>query len=50
MSEHILEFHEDIERMRDLYHSSRFTQAEQLRDELAERLDDIMRIKPQGDD
>ena len=40
----LLEFNDDVDRMIELYKAHRYTQAEQLRDELAERLDDIMRL------
>ena len=40
----LLEFEDDVNRMMELYKIHRYTQAEQLRDELAERLDDIMRL------
>ena len=39
------EFVDNVERMNVLYNGKRFIQAEQLRDELSERLDDIMRIE-----
>ena len=38
------EFLEDVKHMQGLYGKNRYTQAEQKRDELAERLDDIMRL------
>jgi hypothetical protein len=40
----LLEFEDDVNRMMELYKAHRYTQAEELRDELAERLDDIMRL------
>ena len=40
----LLEFEDDVNRMMELYKAHRYTQAEQLRDQLAERLDDIMRL------
>ncbi len=40
----IEEFKSDMERMIDLYNSSKYTQAEATKDDLRERLDDIMRI------
>ena len=40
----LLEFNDDVDRMMQLYGNSRYTQAEELRDDLAERLDDIMRL------
>jgi len=38
------EFIGDVEHMMKLYGNSRYTQAEEWRDKLAERLDDIMRL------
>ena len=40
----LLEFIEEVKRMMDLYGASRYTQAEQIRDDLAEKLDDVMRL------
>jgi len=40
----LFEFNEEIDRMMELYGVGRYTQAEELRDELAEKLDDIMRL------
>jgi hypothetical protein len=40
------DFISDIERMRVLYDRDKMYSAEKLRDDLAERLDDIMRLKP----
>ena len=40
----LLEFIEEVKRMMGLYGASRYTQAEETRDELAERLDDMMRL------
>ena len=40
----LLEFIEEVKRMMDLYGASRYTQAEQIRDKLAEKLDDVMRL------
>jgi hypothetical protein len=40
----LLEFIEEVKYMMDLYGASRYTQAEQIRDELAEKLDDVMRL------
>jgi hypothetical protein len=37
------DFYEEIEYMQGLYKKERYTQAEQLRDKLADKLDDIMR-------
>ena len=39
----LLEFIEEVKHMMGLYGASRYTQAEQTRDELAEKLDDVMR-------
>ena len=36
-------FVQECERMVSLYKNQRYTQAEQLRDKLSERLDDVMR-------
>jgi hypothetical protein len=41
----LTEFMNEVRRMRELYSNQKFMMAEKLRDELAERLDDIMRIK-----
>ena len=40
----LLEFIEEVECMMRLYGESRYTQAEQTRDELSEKLDDVMRL------
>lgn len=40
----LLEFIEEVKHMMRLYGVSRYTQAEQTRDELAEKLDDVMRL------
>ena len=40
----LLEFIEEVKHMMSLYGASRYTQAEQIRDELAEKLDDVMRL------
>lgn len=39
----LLDFVQECERMISLYKDQRYTQAEQLRDKLSERLDDVMR-------
>jgi hypothetical protein len=39
----LLDFVQECERMILLYKNQRYTQAEQLRDKLSERLDDVMR-------
>lgn len=39
----LFDFVQECERMISLYKNQRYTQAEQLRDKLAERLDDVMR-------
>lgn len=44
VSDSLIEFNEEVDRMMGLYGNSRYTQAEALRDELAEKLDDIMRL------
>jgi hypothetical protein len=41
------EYVDEIKRMQAMYNSGHFTRAEELRDELAEKLDDIMR-QPEG--
>ena len=40
----LLEFIEEVKHMMGLYGANRYTQAEQTRDELAEKLDDVMRL------
>lgn len=40
----LLEFNDEVDRMMGLYKAHRYTQAEELRDELAKKLDDIMRL------
>ena len=40
----LLEFIEEVKHMMNLYGASHYTQAEQTRDELAEKLDDVMRL------
>ena len=40
----LLEFIEEVKHIMGLYGASRYTQAEQTRDELAEKLDDVMRL------
>jgi len=40
----LLEFIEELKYMIGLYVASRYTQAEETRDELAEKLDDVMRL------
>ena len=40
----LLEFIEEVKHMMGLYGASRYTQAEQTRDKLAEQLDDVMRL------
>ena len=40
----LLEFIEEVKHMMGLYGASRYTQAEQTRDKLAEQLDDLMRL------
>ena len=40
----LLEFIEEVKHMKGLYGASRYTQAEQTRDELAEKLDDVMHL------
>ena len=42
--EQLQEFVDNIRWMNSLYNAGRYTKAEQVRDELAERLDDIMRL------
>jgi len=45
-SEEILhEFIDDLHKMNRLYNAGYYTRAEQVRDELTERLDDIMRLE-----
>ena len=39
----LFDFVQECERMISLYKKQRYTQAEQLRDKLSERLDDVMR-------
>ena len=39
----LFDFINDVDNMRQLYRLSRYTQAEQLRDKLTEKLDDVMR-------
>ena len=39
----LFDFIQECERMISLYKNQRYTQAEQLRDKLSERLDDVMR-------
>ena len=39
----LFDFINDIDNMRQLYRRSKYTQAEQMRDKLAEKLDDVMR-------
>jgi hypothetical protein len=39
----LFDFINDVDNMRQLYRLSRYTQAEQMRDKLAEKLDDVMR-------
>jgi hypothetical protein len=39
----LFDFIQECDRMISLYKNQRYTQAEQLRDKLAERLDDVMR-------
>ena len=38
----LLEFIEEVKHMMSIYGNKRYTQAEQLRDKLLERLDDVM--------
>ena len=38
-----IEFYEEVEYMQKLYKNRNYTQAEEVRDKLAEKLDDIMR-------
>lgn len=38
------DFINEVERMQKLYSNSKYTSAEELRDKLAEQLDDIMRL------
>ena len=40
----LLEFIEEVKHMIDLYGARRYKQAERTRDELAEKLDDVMRL------
>ena len=40
----LFDFIQECDRMISLYKNQRYTQAEQLRDELADKLDDVMRI------
>lgn len=42
VSEALLQFIDDIELMRSLYKNQKYTRAENLRDKLAQQLDDIM--------
>ena len=44
LPDELIEFNEEVDRMMCLYKSQRYTQAEELRDELAKRLDDIMSL------
>lgn len=39
----LFDFFQECERMISLYKNQRYTHAEQLRDKLSERLDDVMR-------
>jgi hypothetical protein len=39
----LFDFIQECDRMISLYKNQRYTQAEQLRDKLSERLDDVMR-------
>lgn len=39
----LFDFINDVDNMRQLYRLSRYTQAEQMRDNLSEKLDDVMR-------
>ena len=39
----LFDFINDVDNMRQLYRRSAYTQAEQMRDKLAEKLDDVMR-------
>lgn len=39
----LFDFVQECDRMISLYKTKRYTQAEQLRDKLSERLDDVMR-------
>ena len=39
----MFDFFNDVDDMRQLYNLSRYTQADEMRDKLAERLDDVMR-------
>lgn len=39
----LFDFINDVDNLRQLYRLSRYTQAEQMRDKLAEKLDDVMR-------
>lgn len=41
---YLVDFIEEIEYMQRLYSNARFTQAEAVRDKLAEQLDDLMRL------
>lgn len=40
----LLEFIEEVKHMMGLYGANRYIQAEQTRDELAKKLDDVMRL------
>ena len=40
----LLDFIQEVKYMMGLYGASRYTQAEKTRDELAEKLDDVMRL------
>ena len=39
----LFEFFDDVDRMKQLYRCAKYSLAEKLRDELAEKLDNIMR-------
>jgi hypothetical protein len=40
----LMYIYDDVNRMIELYRDGRYTQAEELKNSLAERLDDIMRL------
>lgn len=44
VNESLFEFIKEVKYMMDLYGTGRYTRAEQMRDKLAEQLDDIMRL------
>ncbi len=44
ISEKLFDFIQDCNRMISLYKAQRYIQAEQLRDKLSDKLDDVMRI------